>query len=334
MVRVAITLLVLLVGSCSVAADQHRIDQVGEHALLRSLLPSLPQGDAVLLGPGDDAAVLDLAAPVLVCTDVLTEEVHFRRDWSSAHDVGRKAVSVNAADVGAMGGRTVAVTVGLVVPPQTEVAWIEELADGLRTEADVVGCSVVGGDTVAGASVTVSVTALGTTAGRVVRRAGARPGDVLAVSGRLGYAAAGLDVLRRGFRSPRRLVDAHRCPVPPYRDGPGAAAAGATAMIDISDGLVADVAHLAEASNVGVQISRDDLGVSDELITMARGLGVDPWAWVLTGGEDHALAATFPPDRALPGGFRRVGVVLEGSGVDVPGWEPDSSAAGYEHFSG
>jgi thiamine-monophosphate kinase len=310
------------------------VRDTGEFDLLRSLLPTLEKGEQVLVGPGDDAAVLDVSSPVLLCTDVLTEDVHFRRDWSTAHDVGRKAVAVNAADIAAMGGRTRALTVGLVLPADTEVAWVEQLTGGLRAEAEAVGCSIVGGDTVAGPVVVISVTALGSVDGPALTRSGAQPGDVLAVSGRLGHAAAGLDVLRRGFRSPRALVDAHRCPQPPYDDGPVAARRGATAMIDISDGLLADVGHLARASGVGVAIDADAVGVDDELTAMGRGLGVDPRSWVLTGGEDHALAATFPAAVTLPSGFRAIGAVTDGSGVTVTGVELAGQSAGYEHFSG
>jgi thiamine-monophosphate kinase len=313
---------------------QPLVRDMGEFDLLRSLLPTLEQGEHVLLGPGDDAAVVDVAPPALVCTDVLTEDVHFRRDWSTAHDVGRKAVAVNAADIAAMGGRTRALTVGLVLPADTEVVWVEQLAAGLRIEAEAVGASIVGGDIVAGPVVVISVTALGSVEGPALTRGGARPGDVLAVSGRLGHAAAGLDVLRRGFRSPRALVDAHRCPQPPYDDGPAAASIGATAMIDISDGLVADVGHLARASNVRVAIDADAVGVDDALVAMGRGLGVDPLTWVLTGGEDHCLVATFPAAATLPGGFRLIGEVSDGSGVAVIGVELAGRAAGYEHFSG
>ena len=315
-------------------SGQPLVRDTGEFDLLRSLLPTLEQGEQVLLGPGDDAAVLDVAAPLLLCTDVLTEDVHFRRDWSTARDIGRKAVAVNAADIAAMGGRTRAVTVGLVLPADTEVAWVEQLAAGMRIEAEAVGCSIVGGDTVAGPVVVVSVTALGSVEGQPLTRGGAHAGDVVAVSGRLGHAAAGLDVLRRGFKSPRALVDAHRCPQPPYDDGPAAARGGATAMIDISDGLLADIGHLAHASGVESAIDAVSVGVDEQLSEMGRGLGVDPLAWVLTGGEDHALAATFPAEVTPPNGFRAIGVVREGSGVTVTGFDTAGEHAGYEHFSG
>lgn len=308
---------------------------VGEFAFLDSVLPGLPQSPAVIVGPGDDAAVLDLGGPAVVaCTDVLVEGSHFRRDWSSGHDVGRKAVAVNLADVAAMGARPVAVLAGVAAPSDLPVDWLRELAAGLRDEADAAGCSVVGGDTVAGAAVSVTVSAIGVLDSRAVTRSGAHPGDVVALCGRLGHAAAGLAVLQRGFRSPRALVDAHRCPAPPYAAGPQAAAHGACAMIDVSDGLLADLGHIATASGVGIRLVEATVPVDDSIATMARGLGVDPRTWVFGGGEDHALAACFDAGQNLPDGWTAIGTVTDGEGVSVDGWQemPDGMVPGYQHF--
>jgi thiamine-monophosphate kinase len=152
------------------------------------------------------------------------------------------------------------------------------------------------------------------------------------VCGRLGWAAAGLAVLTRGFRSPGALVDAHRAPTPPYAAGPTAALAGATAMIDVSDGLLADLGHVASESGVRLALRRDAFVVPERLAEVAPALGVDPLDWMLTGGEDHALAATFPPGTALPEGFVALGEVEEGEGVLVDG-EPYAGSAGWEHFA-
>ncbi len=293
----------------------------GESGLVEALLARLPSGPDVLLGPGDDAAVV--AAPdgrVVATTDVLVEGVHFRRDWSQALDVGHKAAAQNLADIAAMGARPTALLVGLAAPPGLETRWVLDLADGLAAEAARAGTAVVGGDVVAGAQVVVAVTALGALDGRdPVTRAGACPGDLVAVCGRLGWSAGGLAVLSRGFRSPRVLVAAHRRPEPVYAAGIAAALAGATAMIDVSDGLLSDLAHVAVASGVTVRLDVAALEVAAPLRDAAAALGRDPLEWVLTGGEDHALAATFPAGTALPEGWREVGVVEPGPGPGPAG---------------
>jgi thiamine-monophosphate kinase len=178
-----------------------------------------------------------------------------------------------------------------------------------------------------------------------VLRSGARPGDVVALAGRLGWAACGLAVLRRGFTSPAAAVAAHRRPQPPYAAGPAAAAAGATAMCDVSDGLLADAGHLALAGGVVLDFDRAALvrrclEPPGPLQQVAAALGEDPMAWVLTGGEDHALLATFPPDAVLPEGWVVVGSVAEGPAQVRVGGEPADVAAhaagaertGHVHF--
>jgi thiamine-monophosphate kinase len=223
---------------------------VGEFGLIDRVTARLSYGSTVLLGPGDDAAVVVAPdARVAASTDVLVEGRHFRRDWSAARDVGHRAAAANLADIAAMGAEPTALLVALCMPPELEIGWAEELADGLAAEAAKVGASVVGGDMSASPTLTIAVTALGDLGGRPpVTRSGARPGDVLALAGRTGYAAAGLTVLSRGFRTPRLLVEAYRRPEVPYAAGPHAARLGATSMIDVSDGLLADVGHVAKAS--------------------------------------------------------------------------------------
>jgi thiamine-monophosphate kinase len=180
----------------------------------------------------------------------------------------------------------------------------------------------------------VSGTALGDLQGRApVTRAGARIGDVLGLCGRLGWSAAGLAVLRRGFRSPLAVVGAYRVPEPPYGAGPQAAAAGATAMIDISDGLLADAGHLAEASSVSIDIDSAALPVHSRLVEVASALGADARHWVLTGGEDHALLASFPAGVALPAGWTALGTVREGRGVVTVNGELYEGPGGWAHFA-
>jgi thiamine-monophosphate kinase len=276
-----------------------------------------------------------LATPdgrVVATVDLLVDGRHFRRDWSGPYDVGRKAAAQNLADVAAMAAVPTGLLFGLACPPDLAVDWVERVADGLRDECAPLGATVLGGDVTRADAITLAITALGDLQGRApVTRSGARPGDVVAYAGRLGWAAAGLAVLARGFRSPVSVVGAHRRPEPPYAEGPRAAELGATAMIDISDGLVADLRHVALASEVGIELDTSRLDVPDRLRDVGSALGVDPMEWVLAGGDDHALAATFPGDRAPPGPWRVIGRVARGRGVLVDGvLYPESG--GWDHF--
>lgn len=297
------------------------VGELGEFALLEQILARLPSAEPVLLGPGDDATVVGVSdGRVVASTDLLVEGRHFRRDWSEAYDVGRKAAAQSLADIAAMGAAPTTLLVGLAAPPDLPVDWVLGLADGLRDECGSVHASVAGGDLVRSEVLTVAVTALGSLEGREpVTRAGARPGDLLAVAGRLGWASAGFAVLSRGFRSPRVLVEAHRRPAPPYDEGRRAALLGATAMIDVSDGLVQDLGHLAAASGVLVHVESAAFHVPPEFHDTARALGADPMRWLLTGGEDHALAACFPAEVDLPMAWQIVGRIDEGEGVLVDG---------------
>jgi thiamine-monophosphate kinase len=317
-----------------VSPNDATVAETGEFALIRAVTEGRRQPPGTLLGPGDDAAVV--AAPdgrVVASTDVLVQGVHFRLDWSTPEHVGRKAVAVNLADIAAMGATPTTVLVGLACPSDTPREVVTGLADGMWAEAERAGIGVSGGDMVRADQLVISVTALGDLGDREpVTRSGARPGDVLAVNGKLGWAAAGLAVLGRGFRSPVGVVNAQRCPEPPYEAGPRAALAGATAMIDVSDGLLADLAHIGEASGVGVDVRTADLDIPARLSEVGAALGADPLDWVLTGGEDHALVATFPPFTELPDGWRTVGVVtMAGSGITVDG-KPFSREGGWTHW--
>ena len=315
--------------------DPGSVAELGEFGLIARIISGRELPPGTVLGPGDDAAVLVAAdGRVVVTTDVLVEGVHFRLDWSTPHQVGRKAVAANVADLAAMGAVPTALVIGLAVPGRTAVSTVDGLAAGMWDEADRAGAGIVGGDVVSSEQLVVSVTALGDLQGRApVTRSGARPSDVLGLCGRLGWSAAGLAVLRRGLRSPLAVVGAHRVPKPPYGAGPQAAEAGATAMIDVSDGLLADAGHLARASGVGINIDSAALPVAATLVEAALALGADARHWALTGGEDHALLACFPAGVALPAGWTVLGVVGQGSGVTVDGQAHDVLPVGWEHFS-
>lgn len=310
---------------------------LGESAVLRRIFPRLPDAASVHIGPGDDAAVV--AAPdgrFVVTTDTLVHGPDFRLAWSSAFQLGWKAAASNLADVAAMGARPTALVVALVAPATTPASWLEQFADGLREGCAALapGCGVVGGDLSVSEQLTIAVTAFGDLEGREpVLRSGARVGDVVTVCGELGVAARGLELLfERGVDAEGhpsapaaaalrpefdRELDAQLAPAPPIEAGVRAALAGATAMMDVSDGLALDSRRLAEASGVVLDLSASHVG--------------SPLA--LTGGEDHALLATFPPDVPLPTGFRVLGRVVAGEpGVHVDG-RPFDPRGGWDPYA-
>jgi len=318
-----------------VGTGPRTVRELGEFGLIARMNAGRTQVPGVLLGPGDDAAVI--AAPggqFVVSTDMLVQDRHFRLDWSSPRDIGAKAIAQNAADVVVMGAAPSAFVVSFGCPPDTPVAFVDGFVEGMWAEADRAGASIAGGDVVAAPLLIISVTAFGNPLRAPVLLSGAAPGDIVAVAGRLGWSAAGLAVLAAG-RDPARhpdVVAAHRIPSPPYRavlDMPPGAPI--TAMTDVSDGLLADIGHIAESSAVAIDL--DSAAVRDrELDPVAAELGVDPLDWILTGGEDHAFAATFRGGQDLPPGWAPVGRVAAGSGVTVDGdrW---SGPVGWESFS-
>ena len=325
------------------------ISDLGEFGLIETFAAALPRGDRTIVGIGDDAAVL--AAPdarVVATTDLLIEGQHFRRDWSGPADIGAKAAAQNLADIAAMGAVPVALLVGFAAPGDVAVAWARDLVAGLADECARAGATVAGGDVSGADAIVLAVTALGDLRGRdPVTRSGARPGDVLAYAGVLGESAAGLALLEAGLTEPAGLIAAHRRPAPPYAAGPGAAALGATAMIDVSDGLLADLGHVADASAVALDLDSSSLVTGGPLSEAAAFLDsrksdsyrTDPGStpasipleWVLTGGEDHSLVATFPATTQLPSRWQVIGRVRPGAGVTIDG-APHAGPAGWQHF--
>nr|WP_317846273.1 thiamine-phosphate kinase [Nocardioides rotundus] len=313
-------------------APDATLDDAGEFGLIDELVPIFAQGEQVLVGPGDDAAVLRVrTGHVVVSTDLMVEGRHFRREWAEAADVGHRAAAQNLSDINAMGGRATSLTVGLAAPGDLPARWALDFARGFAEEASLVGASVVGGDITRADQIVVAVTVLGACTVSPVLRSGAEPGDVLALHGRQGWAAGGLAVLGRGFRSPRVLVEAYRRPEPPYDAGLVAAEAGATAMIDISDGLLAEAGHIARASGVAIDVRTDAFEVPEPLQAVAAATGSDPMRYLLEGGDDHALLAAFPSAGDVPEGWTVIGEIAEGEGVTVDGSEYDGPA-GWQHF--
>ena len=320
-----------------------RISDVDEAELLARIGPYLPRGDATRLGPGDDAAVVAAAdGRFVVTTDVQVQDRHFRRDWSTGTDVGRRAAAVNFADVAAMGARPTCLVTALVLPAQEEVDWVLQLARGLGQECRRWGAGAVGGDLSGGPVVTVSVTAHGDLQGRTpVLRSGARPGDVLAHAGTLGFSAAGLALLTAGVPAERiqggqAAVRTYLCPDAPIAAGPAAARSGAHAMLDVSDGLLRDAGRMAAASNVCLDLDGGALArAAEQLAAPARECSLDPLRWILGGGEDHGLLAAFPPEVPLPHGFEPIGQVAAApaGAVHVDGTAPATREIGWEHFN-
>lgn len=334
------------------AKHPQQVAELGEGELLSRIFPRLG-GARMPLGPGDDAAVL--AAPdgrTVISIDTLVQDQDFRLQWpggysTTGYDVGWKCAAQNLSDINAMGAVPTSLVVSLTLPADTLVSWIEDLADGLSAALRALGaeeCSVAGGDLGRGNQLVVTAAVTGDLEGRdPVLRSGAQPGDVLAVSGVLGEAAAGLALLESSLVYAelsgweRALTAAQSRPCPPLAAGPAASKAGAHAMMDISDGLVRDAGRLCAAS--GVRVDLDAAALQQEgapLADIAAKLGTDPLQWVLGGGEDHGLLAAFAPERVLPRGFRRVGTVLprlEEQGMVTIDGEPPS-AAGWDHFAG
>lgn len=309
------------------------IGELSERELLARIFAVLAGSSQAVVGPGDDAAVLSVPdGRVVVTTDTLVHGPDFRLAWSSGRDLGFKAAAVNLADIAAMGARPTALVVALAVPEHLPVALVTDLAAGLREGCDTLapGCAVEGGDLTVSDTLTIAVTAMGVLDGRpAVLRSGARPGDVLAVAGELGAAARGLRLLFDRFRTDAgdpvpvdrtaltaaetADLEAQLRPAPPIALSTVAADAGATAMMDVSDGLVLDTRRMADASGVTIDIT----GVAD--------------SDALGGGEDHALLATFPAG-AVPEGFRVIGAVAPRGDTAVTvggrayagtgGWDP------------
>lgn len=312
------------------------VGALSEGAVLAAIRARIGPSSA-LVGPGDDAAVI--SAPdgrVVATTDTLVHGPDFRLAWSSAFDLGWKSAAVNLADIAAMGARPTALFVALAMPDDTRLSFVEGLADGLRAACRELapGCAVEGGDLTVSDTLTIAVTALGSLDDRApVLRSGARPGDVVALAGDLGLAARGLALLFARFRdaagSPipvdqvsltpaeATAIAAQLRPSPPIALGKVAAEAGATALMDVSDGLVLDATRMAEASGVTIDLD-------------AAAVGPEP---ALSGGEDHGLLAAFPQQAALPDGFRIIGRVRErGSAPVLVGGEAPKGRAGWDPY--
>ena len=312
--------------------------ELGEIESLRRTVKRLKPGTFAIVGSGDDAAVVGAKDSFLVSTDTLVQNHDFKLEWSTGFQLGFKAVASNLADIAAMGATPTVLVVAMVVPSSTKISWLEDFADGLQAACDQLapGAAVVGGDLAAGEQMVIAVTVHGSLDGlQPVVRSGAQPGDLVAVCGSLGKAACGLALLQSGnddlIRSYDDWVSAQLAPKPPIDQAVVANQAGATAMLDVSDGLATDLNRICQASNVTIEIfSKDLLGFEAMLELPAQSLGLDPKQWVLSGGEDHALLATFPAAAQIPKSFKVIGKVLtqsapalllDGKAIETAGWD-------------
>jgi thiamine-monophosphate kinase len=332
---------------------------ISEDELVRAIRKVL-SGDApgVTVGIGDDAAVVDTGRhDTILTTDMLIEGVHFDRASASAHDLGHKAVTVNVSDVAAMGGSPRFGLVSIGIPPDVDTSWVMELYGGIREAAGEYGVAVIGGDTNRAGKVVLSVTVVGTVArNHAVTRSGARPGDRLVVTGSLGAAAGGLRLaqadpheVREALASDwgRRLVQAHLRPVARVGEAQTLASAGATAMIDISDGLALDLSRLCAESGVGATVVLSEVPVADGLEDLAKTFDetIDPLDLALHGGEDYELLAALPSEAVQDAaerlgerfgtGLSTIGPVTEEGlrAVSEDGTEQPLEPKGWDHFA-
>lgn len=321
--------------------------ELGESKSLAQALSVFKKVSTTLIGPGDDAAVISLSDPrFVVTTDTLVENHDFSLDFSTGFDIGFKSVASNIADVVAMGARPIALTVAMVISRDTKQSWLDDFARGLQAAIDELcpTAEIVGGDLAGGSEIVIAVAAHGELLAEPVTRSGAKPGDLVAICGTLGKAAAGLALLQHPdptlAASYPELVDVQLRPRPPVELAL-AASGMATAMMDVSDSLALDASRLAKASGVTIELSSSQLFGYQAVLELAaqsinsRGVGeVSELDWVLFGGEDHSLLTTLPAATPMPKGFKAIGVVatesgsavlLDGKPLEAKGWDSVSS---------
>lgn len=319
----------------------------GEFALIDRLSQRSPTSHTdLVMGIGDDAAVIGNVFSngdyQLVTTDMLVEKSHFRRDWATPEQIGVKSVVCNVSDIAAMGGVPIFMFVSLALAPDTEVAWVEALYRGMSDACRQHGVVLAGGDTTHGEMITISITLLGRVSPEnLCLRSQARPGELLCVTGPLGGSAAGLAMLMAGLNPPAYLKAKHLTPACRLDVSP-LIAPEAGAMIDISDGLAAEVNHLCDQSDVGADITAADIPFHPSVVDAAGAVGVDPITFALSGGEDFELLISVSSENkrkiAAKGvSLTTVGVVTEastGRRLTLPDGQRRPLSGGYNHFKG
>ena len=305
--------------------------EAGLIAQLRDLFHTSFQ-TGVEIGIGDDAAVVLASNKKLVATvDMAVEDIHFKREWSTPFQIGAKLTTANLADIFAMGATPKYLLVAAAITEVNNSQMVSELAKGIRSVADKFEVAVIGGDLSRAEKMSLSVTALGEISEKPITRSGAKVGDIVYVSALPGLSAAGLAILTRGLDRPRYVVEAH---LNPKLSAPNKLIQVATSMCDISDGLVTDASHIASASTVRINLSKNKLiSGSDfkDLAELAVELGEQVFDWILTGGEDHFFLATVDPKYAGDELGLEIGVVEAGGGEVLLDGEKIQKA-GYQHF--
>lgn len=285
----------------------------------------------VIIGIGDDAALVQGSSQQILTTDVAVEGTHFRSDWSSAYEIGKRIAAANIADVLSMNGKCDYLLVAATLTGTESLDWIRDLAQGIADEAKSVGAVVVGGDLAKSPTLSIAITAIGHT-DRVITRAGARVGDSIYLSSLTGWSAAGLEILQKNLQLSgahvSRALNEYRSPTLDIDCDFSAAAS----MCDVSDALLIQGSQMAKASGAHFAIDGDLIAQSSEfalLAELADQVGADIWSWILQGGEDHVLMAT---GHDLPG--IRIGTVLEGAGISAShmGAKIEMAPVAWSHF--
>lgn len=326
------------------ARDMARLSEIGEFSLIARLLRDVPTGEGVIVGPGDDCAVVDCGgAPLLLTCDASIEGIHFRREWADAEAIGWKAAASAISDIAAMGGRPRFMLITLASPPDEDVAFLEGLYRGLAAAAAHCGAAIVGGDTTRSPSgVMLDIMVTGEAAGpRLLRRSGARAGDLLAVTGHPGQAAAALLALQRGM-DPGELARAHFHPIPRIAEGQWLAAQpGVHAMLDLSDGLLQDAGHIANTVCMGVDIAPEKIPLSAAMRRLLASMDEEAAIVAASGGEDYELIVAVEPAGfgAMQAAFQeRFDLPLNAVGQFTSAWQgvriqgETPARAGFNHF--
>lgn len=330
-----------------------KLTEIGEFGLIgriRSDLENFQKG--AIIGIGDDTAAIEISSEdlLLFTTDTLVEDVHFKWNYTSPFQVGQKALAVNVSDIAAVGGRPTYCLVSLGLPQDTEASLVDDLYKGLKETASLYKVGIIGGDLVRSPVSIITVSLLGRVKKkRIILRSGAKKADLICVTGKLGGAAAGLACLKRADlklnQSAREfLIKRHLMPSPRLVEAQEIARKNlATAMIDLSDGLVSDLTRLTKESGVGAILWEDKIPVASSTRDLARELGKSPLEWALYGGEDYELLFTVSPhkkekiEKNLDFSFALIGEIVDKrEGIclmDKTGTRTRIEGRGYDHFS-